>query len=137
MNNSALQELSLDAGDVTFPEAEKRGPMLRIKQNKVVQKGAPDIELEDGDVICTANFEKTEESKKYPGTYDHFFRGAKDSLFILKGNASVNKQVKLLREGELTRIVYNGTYTSAKAPGKTCHAFIVEGALSGDNESGE
>lgn len=129
ITNNSLEGLSLDAGDVEFPEAEKRGPLVRINGKTMLEQG-----IEAGTELVIAKFEKAVESEKYAGQVDYFFRGAQDSLIILKGNASVKRQMNNISEGELTRIVYQGTYTSAKAPGKTCHGFLIEGALSAGQE---
>ncbi len=123
-NNNGLEGLSLDAEGVSFPESEKRGPLVRISGKTMTEGG-----VKAGTELVIAKFEKATESTKYPGQVDYFFRGAQDSLIILKGNASVKRQMSSISPGELTRIVYEGTYTSPKAPGKICHGFLIEGAL--------
>lgn len=124
-NDNSLEGLSLDAEGVEFPRAEVRGKLVRINGKTMIEQG-----VEAGTELVIAKFEKASESKKYPGQTDYFFRGAQDSLIILRGNASVKRQMASISEGELTRIVYEGTYTTPKAPGKVCHGFLIEGALS-------
>ena len=123
-NTNSLAGLSLDAEGVSFPAAEKRGPLVRINGKTMTEQG-----IKEGTILGVFRFEKTLESEKYPGQIDYAFRGAEDSLVILKGNASVKKQMSEISAGELAQITYRGTYKTAKAPGKVCHAFLIEGAL--------
>lgn len=122
-----LEGLSVEAPDAEFAQAEKRGERVRINGKTMLDK-----KVAAGTELVRAHYEGIMESTLYPGQIDYSFRGALDSQIILKGNASVKRQMASIQPGELTRIVYTGTYTSAKAPGKVCHAFLIEGALNTD-----
>lgn len=127
-NPLSLEGISLET-DAKFPEPEKRGPLVRLNGEAMVENN-----IEAGTQLAIARFEEAVESKRYPGQIDYSFRGGNDSLIYLRGNASVKRQMAAINPGDLVRITYEGTYTPKSGPGKgtVCHGFKVESALNAE-----
>jgi hypothetical protein len=83
-------------------------------------------EVAEGAKIC-GFYMKTEENKKYPGTFNHQIETPDGKAYSLNGKANLDKALENVREGWYVEITYNGSIILESGPrkGSKCHQFSL------------